>query len=712
MGLESGKRTGLMLFLSFWVAGLFHGCHQSISAAPAVRTESRADKQSFTKGIWLYRQGRYAESIQWIERSLDGFKGLEEYQYYYLLLANRKLGKCQEVIDLSRRFEKRFPDSLLVDEVLCEEARCHHEGDAYPIAADIYRRLMDRGSAVQSSQKRKIQLEYAHVLRDLGQIEEAHSVYVGIRKQWPRTLEGLRAREAIQALREQFPRFRPSGASAMMEEADLILAEGAVTESLAMYRAIIERMPDTAARLDACFGEILCLVRSGRLAEAEGKAEFLLGSYPVAIQTRKALFSVGKACWVEDRSESAKKLLKQLVEYYGRSDEAAQGSYILGRIYLEEGAIKESAKQFMETRLRYQDTAWEKEARWYEAWSRYLGGEHEVSGALFSEVLSKGVDKHEAPKALYWRARSIEKVGRREESQAIYGQILNLYQESYYWMLAARRLYDPASGTSFFRRLAPADFPPAFLIQPIALPDSQIADLLEVGLAREAIERVDLMRNGPTTTGSSPLECIKAYYAAGAYTKAILMAQSELSRVKEIGSPDEKGVEKDLLTTAYPLFYWDLIQTYSAQAGVDPLLLAALIRQESHFMPTSISSAGALGLMQIMPQTAKHVSATLGMPVEFDPESLRDPETNIKVGTRYVAELAQRHAHQWIKVLAEYNAGEKALQKWLGRQLHTDMEEFVENISFPETQQYIKKVLFNWGVYRELYQKHTIAHEG
>lgn len=111
--------------------------------------------------------------------------------------------------------------------------------------------------------------------------------------------------------------------------------------------------------------------------------------------------------------------------------------------------------------------------------------------------------------------------------------------------------------------------------------------------------------------------------------------------------------------------------------------------------------------MQIMPQTGKRITATLGSLQGCDPALLKDPETNIRIGTSYLSELASTYGHDWIKVLAAYNAGDWALQKWIRRQPRLTPEEFVETISFPETQQYVKKVLFTWHRYKELYQGQT-----
>jgi soluble lytic murein transglycosylase len=148
----------------------------------------------------------------------------------------------------------------------------------------------------------------------------------------------------------------------------------------------------------------------------------------------------------------------------------------------------------------------------------------------------------------------------------------------------------------------------------------------------------------------------------------------------------------------YPLGFWPLIQDATRGGAFDPLLVAALIRQESLYDPEARSPADAYGLMQLLPITAQRVA---GGPVAL--EELRDPQRNITLGTRYLAQLFSRFGGDELKAIAAYNGGEAAVEKWQRRFAGRERDEFVESISYRETRDYVKKVIGGYRRYQMLY---------
>jgi soluble lytic murein transglycosylase len=152
----------------------------------------------------------------------------------------------------------------------------------------------------------------------------------------------------------------------------------------------------------------------------------------------------------------------------------------------------------------------------------------------------------------------------------------------------------------------------------------------------------------------------------------------------------------------YPLGYWSIVYPAARARGVDPLLVAAVIRQESAFRPEAVSSANARGLMQLMPSTAAELSRATGAPPPR-PEALHQPAANIDLGTTLLARLLARYDGSVVKALAAYNGGEEAVAKWERRYPARDEDEFVELISYRETREYVKAVLGNHRQYQRLY---------
>ncbi|MFZ2494099.1 MAG: lytic transglycosylase domain-containing protein, partial [Thermoanaerobaculia bacterium] len=154
----------------------------------------------------------------------------------------------------------------------------------------------------------------------------------------------------------------------------------------------------------------------------------------------------------------------------------------------------------------------------------------------------------------------------------------------------------------------------------------------------------------------------------------------------------------------FPLEYWKTIEAEAVKRGMDPYLVASIIRQESGFEPSTVSNAGAVGLMQIMPVEAEELGEAAGL-TGVTRESLFDPTTNIAVG---IAEFQQKRGRMNgnpILAIAAYNAGERAVGTWLEKTPIEDVDLFIESIPFAETRLYVKTVTRNRFEYRRIYER-------
>ncbi len=153
----------------------------------------------------------------------------------------------------------------------------------------------------------------------------------------------------------------------------------------------------------------------------------------------------------------------------------------------------------------------------------------------------------------------------------------------------------------------------------------------------------------------------------------------------------------------YPYPYKQTVQKYAYAYGVDPLMVISVIREESHFLPHSNSHKGAVGLMQLMPDTAKDVSAWLKE--DYELVDLTKPEDNIRYGTWYLANLNKQFSGNAILMLAAYNAGIGRVNSWLQTSPKDFNSYHIEDIPFKETRDYVAKVLNSYERYTELYQQ-------
>jgi len=165
---------------------------------------------------------------------------------------------------------------------------------------------------------------------------------------------------------------------------------------------------------------------------------------------------------------------------------------------------------------------------------------------------------------------------------------------------------------------------------------------------------------------------------------------------------------REVLQIIFPMSYWDAIRKYAAEYHIDPFLAAALISQESTFVPDIKSAANAVGLMQLLPSTARQVAKTLQMP--FTPRLLTNPDANIRIGMAYLAAKIRQFGDVGL-VLASYNAGEGSVHRWLSERPGIARDEFIDDIPYPETQNYVKKILGTAEDYRRLYGSELLRTE-
>jgi soluble lytic murein transglycosylase len=155
------------------------------------------------------------------------------------------------------------------------------------------------------------------------------------------------------------------------------------------------------------------------------------------------------------------------------------------------------------------------------------------------------------------------------------------------------------------------------------------------------------------------------------------------------------------ISVYYPLTYREIIFARSAEFGLSPYLVAAVIRNESGFRPDAKSSQGARGLMQIMPETGEWAAEQIGIP--YSQELLNDPDYNIRLGCWYLSELKHEFAGELVLALAAYNGGRGNVQKWLNSRQWTGEHHTLDQIPFQETRQYVSKVLRDYSRYERIY---------
>lgn len=161
---------------------------------------------------------------------------------------------------------------------------------------------------------------------------------------------------------------------------------------------------------------------------------------------------------------------------------------------------------------------------------------------------------------------------------------------------------------------------------------------------------------------------------------------------------------KPIMKQMYPIYHYQTIRVSAEQYKLDPLFLAAIIRTESKFQEGNVSHAGAIGLMQLMPDTARWIADQSGT-VYVSPTELAEPAINIRLGSWYVAYLQKRFNGNIVAAVASYNAGPNRVAKWIQEGVWDGSSNHIDQIPVGETRHYVQRVLYMYEKYKYLYNE-------
>lgn len=367
----------------------------------------------------------------------------------------------------------------------------------------------------------------------------------------------------------------------------------------------------------------------------------------------------------------------------GRDTYAAAASALVADLATDDGADARARSLLLGLAHRFPKSRYAAPARFDAALIAYILGQSSTA-ARELEALARS-SPADAPAALYWAGRASDAAGKHAAATADWQGVLTRDSTSYYAGLAARRL-----GTRALH-----DFPDSVGYPHVPAVDSalqRIASLEDLGMAPEAALENDALFHSATSDQARLLATAAAFAGTDQASRAIALGRHALSTY---------GASPQVYRLIYPVAARDTIVAQAKDAGIDPALVAALIRQESNFNPLAVSAVGARGLMQLMPSVARSIAPAAGI-TKWNPKMLFDPGVNITLGVRHLAPLVHREPNV-ARVLAAYNAGESRVTRWARKRGASDPEVFTERIPFPETRDYVKSVLRNREWYQALY---------
>jgi soluble lytic murein transglycosylase len=629
----------------------------AILKAAGTRRGAIAGNEQFKQGIEQIRAGDNAAALRTFDEVVREAPGLADWATYFSAQAAANLNDTTETRTrlqrLSPEFRAGYAWRALVQAYDKAKAptRAAFIADSiakgmkgtrrYDALVEAARLRKDRRlmNLVLDSGNVSARSRAASLLLDMGNLTTGERVKVA------------RAQRASGRPNEALDSYKKAGTNtAKLERARLLFAMRRYKNAVAQAEPVVAVKGASGA--EAQLLQARANLRLDNVTKAKTSLRKLVARKDANSLTRAgAAFMLGDLEQDAGQHSSARKYFRAAIDEYPGSEPAAQSFMRLGLDAFVDGSYESAAKTFEQFRKAHAKTNF-------------------------------------APQAAYWAGRARAAAKQDSVARAHMTDVIELERYSYYGLLASEWLKKS---------------PPSLPKGPNT-PD-EVEQQVRGSMQRIALlNSLDLNEAG-SYEQSRTREFLHDKQAGLHYLAEQLQDNGKVADGIAIGRrlfDDDGSWNQRTLKLIYPFPYDDVIKKQANARDIDPYLIAALIRQESTFNPTARSSAGAIGLMQVMPRTGAAVASLIGIR-PFSPARLTDPETNVRIGVRHFSNLLNQYDGKLELVIASYNAGMTPVGRWQQIDHNGDIQVFTDRIPYDETREYVKILLRNARMYKLLY---------
>ena len=474
----------------------------------------------------------------------------------------------------------------------------------------------------------------------------------------------------------------------VLSQAGAAFKAGRTERAIDLYDKAIAGKLDAEQIHAARLGRARALFRARRYENASEAYAALLPDVEARFWHARSLARLGD---IERSLEEFERVTRAPNEEF-----ASWALYLMGTLHEDRGEMQKAIDAFRRAAgyAGFPDRA--RVALWREGWAQYRSGAYADARETFSQLVERLEDPLAQLRPRYWSARAAALSKNKKIGHVELERIARAYPLTYYGWRARERLSIASAGLvestrTFAEGTRRVD--DAALERVALLIEADLEDL-----ARDELRFVARRARGFTdrTRVGILLARVGDYHRAN---RLVVNAyEDSLARGLQPG-------REALWWLSWPPAYRDLIEEVSPGGdAIEQELVWAIMREESHYRVDARSSVGALGLLQLMPETAAQLATQQGLE-SFETEDLFDPKTNIRLGSAYLAQLGQRFDGRMSAAIGSYNAGPSKVSAWLrgdGGQQEDDV--WVENIPYDQTRAYVKRVLRSLHVYKVFYR--------
>jgi len=649
-----------------------------------------------------YQKNRAQQALVWLAKAKDETL-LRDYVLFYAAQSKRALKRNGEALADLNALRRDYPNTAIKEQVL----------DVLSATATDAGHPQDAVEALSAysatSIKPALLLDRAHAYQVAGQTARAAKDYQTIFYKYPQSDEAKAAGTALISLQKSLRNEFPYATAEMQEQRAQIFFDAHKWRDARVEFDKLNGMlkdPANKARQRAQLRLALCKVQlKGSLSllsslktpdpDVDAERLFALSQYQRTAKNEGAMFAS----------------LADLLQKYPQSKWAEEGYMQEGNYYWVQLDRGKAASFYQKVLEAFPDGKNAYNAEWRVTWVAYLTRQPDAD-EKFKTFLLKYPVSADAVDALYWLGRFSERSGNPAHARSFYDKAVTRFPQTYFGIAAADRLAKLGPGEE-----NPAEFldkiPPPPPLRPF---DEPVAPSAE-----ERWEKAQALRS-IAFDGSAELELKNAFFATGSPRFLLEAAQAAFDQGhfgtgmayarQAVPSFDSRRFDELPLSAwkaLYPLPYEAQLRREAEKNGLDPMIVAGLIRQESTFQADVVSYANAYGLMQLLPKTAKLMAKQRR--VKYAKTKLFDADYNLELGTYYFKGLIDLTGTPEY-ALAAYNAGEDRIALWKAERPYEEIPELVESIPFSQTRDYVQIVLRNAAVYRMIYPATAAATTG
>jgi len=634
---------------------------------------------------------RYPEAAANLVQAKRSGEALDDYADYLGAQAAIQAGRGADAYALLDHFADRYPDSIFVATAAVLLADAHLQQNDPRGALAVLQPLIDTPEANETD----FQYALGRAYQLSGDIARAASVFRRLYAEKPLAYEAAEAAAQLQAMGF------PLSAAERKTHADVLFNAKRYGDASAEYNAIGKNNP----QLSPADRDALTIYASVCDFKLKQLSRHDVEKLPDTADDTAALklYMLAELSRDEDDRAGHDALIAQMVQRFPTSRWLEEALYSGGNMYLLKHDAKQAIYHYSTLVGMFPRSTYAPSAHWRAAWLNYRTRSYPEAARLMDEQIVNYAGGSEIPAALYWRGRIYEDE-EHNFPQAVnyYRRLSDIYPDYYYANLARERL--TVLG-------AQATMPPALALAAAQkapdteltgeLPENDIHLIKARLLANAALNEYigPEIHASPTSDQWGALAQAEIFVSFGEYTRALQSMKH--SGVSFFTRPmaEVPDIYWHLL---FPQPYWKELVDDSGNNGLDPYLVASLIRQESEFNAGAVSRANAYGLMQLLPSVGKSSAKKDGIK-HFTAAQLLDPSINLELGTTNLRQVLDRFGGQVEYALAAYNAGDTPVRQWLATNDYKDIPEFVESIPYSETRDYVQAILRNREMYRALY---------